>query len=74
MSAVALLSIGFYFVSPDQLWLIFAFQISIGLCLGPKSPLVFSMYADTARLITLNGAMADEQQQGFFQRLRSHKS
>lgn len=48
MSAVTVLSIGFYFVPADNLTLIFAIQIAIGLCLGPKSPLVFSMYADTA--------------------------
>ena len=48
MIAVTVLSTLFYFVSNDQLWLIFTLQIGIGFCLGPKSPLVFSMYADTA--------------------------
>lgn len=48
MSLVAVLSIIFYWVPANQLWLIFALQILIGFCLGPKSPLVFSMYADTA--------------------------
>ncbi|MEP1447554.1 MAG: MFS transporter [Paraglaciecola sp.] len=48
MATVAVLSIVFYFVPKDQIWLIFAIHAAIGLCLGPKSPLVFSMYADTA--------------------------
>lgn len=48
MSLVTLFSVVFYFVEKDQIELIFALQIAIGLCLGPKSPLVFSMYADTA--------------------------
>lgn len=48
MSLVTALSVAFYYVQSDQITLIFALQIAIGLCLGPKSPLVFSMYADTA--------------------------
>ena len=48
MLAVAVLSSAFYFIPKDQIGLMFALQILIGLCLGPKSPLVFSMYADTA--------------------------
>lgn len=48
MLGVTLLSILFYFVPRNNVPLIFAVQILIGLCLGPKSPLVFSMYADTA--------------------------
>ncbi len=48
MSLVTILSALFYFVPSDNIPLIFALQIAIGLCLGPKSPLVFSMYADTA--------------------------
>ncbi|NVK24576.1 MAG: MFS transporter [Gammaproteobacteria bacterium] len=48
MAAVAALSGLFYFVPSDNITLIFVIQIAIGLCLGPKSPLVFSMYADTA--------------------------
>jgi len=48
MLVVAILSIGFYFVPKDQIELMFTLQILIGLALGPKSPLVFSMYADTA--------------------------
>jgi len=37
-----------YFVPADQIAVIFVLQCLIGLGLGPKSPLVFSMYADTA--------------------------
>jgi glycoside/pentoside/hexuronide:cation symporter, GPH family len=48
MSATGVLSIAFYFVPKDQIAWMFALQIAIGLVLGPKSPLAFAMYADTA--------------------------
>lgn len=48
MSLVAALSLTFYFVTKENITLMFVLQILIGLALGPKSPLVFSMYADTA--------------------------
>lgn len=48
MIIVAILSVSFYFVPKDHIQLMFTLQILIGLALGPKSPLVFSMYADTA--------------------------
>ena len=48
MGATGVLSIGFFFVPKDQVVLMFAVQIAIGLVLGPKSPLAWSMYADTA--------------------------
>lgn len=48
MSVTALLSSAFFFVPKDQVTLMFALQIGMGLALGPKSPLAFSMYADTA--------------------------
>ncbi|MDT0595279.1 MFS transporter [Glaciecola petra] len=48
MSLVTLFSVLFYFVPSGDTVLVFILQIAIGLCLGPKSPLVFSMYADTA--------------------------
>lgn len=48
MSIVAILSAAFYFIPKDQIELMYVTQILIGLALGPKSPLVFSMYADTA--------------------------
>lgn len=48
MTIVAVLSMLFYFVPKNNIALMFILQIAIGLALGPKSPLVFSMYADTA--------------------------
>ncbi|MEO0422956.1 MAG: MFS transporter [Pseudomonadota bacterium] len=48
MLLVGVLSIAFYFVPRDMIWLIFTFNILISLALGPKSPLTWSMYADTA--------------------------
>ena len=48
MSATGVLSIAFFFVPKDQIAWMFALQIAIGLVLGPKSPLAFAMYADTA--------------------------
>jgi glycoside/pentoside/hexuronide:cation symporter, GPH family len=48
MSATGLLSMAFFFIPKDQIAWMFALQILIGLVLGPKSPLAFSMYADTA--------------------------
>ncbi|MEH8019281.1 MFS transporter [Rheinheimera muenzenbergensis] len=48
MSLAGLLSIGLYFVPADAVGVIFAMNLAIGFVLGPKSPLAFSMYADTA--------------------------
>ena len=48
MTLVAVFSCVFVLVPRDQIAVMFGLQILIGLCLGPKSPLVFSMYADTA--------------------------
>ena len=48
LSCTGLLSILFFFVPSDQIFLLFTLNILIGFSLGPKSPLVFSMYADTA--------------------------
>ncbi|QOL24593.1 MFS transporter [Thalassotalea sp. LPB0316] len=48
MSLVGVLSIAFYFIDKNQIELMFVTQALIGFFLGPKSPLVFSMYADTA--------------------------
>jgi GPH family glycoside/pentoside/hexuronide:cation symporter len=48
MTVVTVLSVAFYFVPKDQIMLMYILQIAIGFTLGPKSPLVFSMYADTA--------------------------
>jgi glycoside/pentoside/hexuronide:cation symporter, GPH family len=48
MSLTGLLSVAFYFIPKDRIAWMFALQITIGLVLGPKSPLAFAMYADTA--------------------------
>lgn len=48
MSLVTILSAAYFLVQKDQIVLMYVLQAAIGLCLGPKSPLVFSMYADTA--------------------------
>ncbi|MFT7772689.1 MFS transporter [Roseateles sp.] len=42
------LSAAFLLVEADQIWLMYALQIALGLALGPKSPLSFSMLADAA--------------------------
>lgn len=48
MMIVGALSIAFYFVPKDMIWAIFSLNILISLALGPKSPLTWSMYADSA--------------------------
>lgn len=48
MVIVGVLSIAFYFVPKDQIFTLYVLQFMIGLALGPKSPLAYSMYADTA--------------------------
>lgn len=48
MAIVGALSFLFYFVPKDMIWAIFTLNILISLSLGPKSPLTWSMYADTA--------------------------
>ena len=48
MSLTAVLSCGFFFLDKTQVTAMFALQIALGFVLGPKSPLAFSMYADTA--------------------------
>ena len=48
MAGVGILSCAMYFVPPDQIWLLLGVNTAIGLLLGPKSPLAFSMYADCA--------------------------
>lgn len=48
MAVVAALSVAFFFVPPDRIGLIFTLNVLISLALGPKSPLTWSMYADTA--------------------------
>lgn len=48
MLASTVLSTAFLFVPSDQIAWMYALQIALGLCLGPKSPLSFSMLADSA--------------------------
>ncbi len=48
MAAVGVLSCAMYFVPADAVWTMLALNCAIGLLLGPKSPLAFSMYADCA--------------------------
>lgn len=48
MSVTTLLSCAFFFIPKEQVALMYALQVAMGFVLGPKSPLAFSMYADTA--------------------------
>ena len=48
MASVGLLSCLMFFIPADMVWAIFALNMLIGVALGPKSPLAFSMYADSA--------------------------
>lgn len=48
MILVTVFSIVVYFLPADAVIAIFVLQATIGFCLGPKSPIVFSMYADAA--------------------------
>lgn len=48
MGASTVLSAAFLFVDATQIWLMYALQVALGLVLGPKSPLNFSMLADAA--------------------------
>jgi len=48
MAGVGVLSCAMYLVPPGAVWTMFALNVAIGLLLGPKSPLAFSMYADCA--------------------------
>jgi glycoside/pentoside/hexuronide:cation symporter, GPH family len=48
MAVTSVLTILFYFVPKDQLWLIWASQVVISFVSAPTAPLVWAMYADTA--------------------------
>ena len=48
MATVGVLSCAMFFVPKDAIWAMFALNTLVGLALGPKSPLAFSMYADCA--------------------------
>ncbi|MET0809432.1 MAG: MFS transporter [Pseudoxanthomonas sp.] len=48
MGGVGVLSCAMYWVPREAIGTMFALNLTIGLLLGPKSPLAFSMYADCA--------------------------
>lgn len=48
MAGVGVISCAMYFVPKEYIWVTFALNTLVGLLLGPKSPLAFSMYADCA--------------------------
>lgn len=48
MAAVGVVSCAMYLVPKEQVWVTLALNTLVGLLLGPKSPLAFSMYADCA--------------------------
>lgn len=48
MSLTTVFSCGFFFIPKDEVALMYVLQVAMGFVLGPKSPLAFSMYADTA--------------------------
>jgi GPH family glycoside/pentoside/hexuronide:cation symporter len=48
MLVSTVLSAAFLVVPPDQITVMYALQIALGLALGPKSPLSFAMLADAA--------------------------
>ncbi|MCJ7450855.1 MAG: glycoside-pentoside-hexuronide (GPH):cation symporter [Steroidobacteraceae bacterium] len=48
MSLTALLTIGFYFVPPENIKLVWTANTIINFCAAPTAPLVWAMYADTA--------------------------
>lgn len=48
LTLVGMLSVGLYWVPPSQTTWVFGLNIAISFALGPKSPLTWSMYADTA--------------------------
>jgi GPH family glycoside/pentoside/hexuronide:cation symporter len=48
MATVGVLSCAMFFVPAEAIGVMFVLNTLIGLALGPKSPLAFSMYADTA--------------------------
>jgi len=48
MAAVGAISCAMYFVPDEAVWTMLALNTAVGLLLGPKSPLAFSMYADCA--------------------------
>lgn len=48
MAVAAALSVGYYFIGKDNIWMMMAMQMLISMCAGSIFPLLWSMYADTA--------------------------
>lgn len=48
MVLLTVLSTAFLFIPRDMIWLMFATNLCINFVMGPKAPLVFAMYADSA--------------------------
>lgn len=48
MALTALFTMGFYFIPPENLALVWGAHALISLCAAPTAPLVWAMYADTA--------------------------
>ena len=48
MSVTSLVTIGYYFVPPESLPLVWAGHALVSFCSAPTAPLVWAMYADTA--------------------------
>jgi GPH family glycoside/pentoside/hexuronide:cation symporter len=48
MSLTALLTVGFYYLPPENVPLIWGGHALINLCAAPTAPLIWAMYADTA--------------------------
>lgn len=48
MAGAGLLTIPYYFIPPDSLFLIYGLNVAVALLLGPTAPLIFVMFTDTA--------------------------
>lgn len=48
MGGAGILTIPYYFLTPDQMGLIYALNIAVAFLLGPCAPLIFVMFTDTA--------------------------
>ena len=48
MAVTALLTMGFYFIPPENIALVWTAHALISFCAAPTAPLVWAMYADTA--------------------------
>jgi len=48
MGGATALTVGFYFIPPDQVWTIMAVSFGINVMMGPTAAIVFAMYTDAA--------------------------